>query len=281
MSKELLGSIELNRIYQMDCLEGMKLIPNKSVDMILCDLPYGTTIAKWDSQISLDHLWVQYERILKESGVILLFGSQPFTSQLIMSNPTLFKEELIWKKDRASNFAQAKNRHLKYHENILVFSKGKYTYNRQMQPRLSDRVAQHQKTGYVEKDRVAKEDGTEIVFTKNYKGRSFEVYDAEVKNPSSVIECPIVNPNSAEKVNHSTQKPMKIFEYLINTYSNENELILDNCMGSGTTAVAALKTNRKFIGFETEPQYITLANLRIESFFNEKDDQKILDNKSF
>lgn len=277
MRKELLGNLELNRIYQMDCLEGMKLIPNKSIDMILCDLPYGTTIAKWDSQIQLDLLWEQYERIITDIGSIILFGSQPFTSKLIMSNPTLFKEELIWEKDRASNFAQAKNRHLKYHENILVFSKGKHTYNRQMQPRLSERVAQHQKTGYVEKDRIAKEDGTEIVFTKNYKGRSFEVYDANFKNPSSVIKCPIVNPNSSEKVNHSTQKPLKVTEYLINTYSNENDIVLDNCMGSGTTAIAALNQNRKFIGFETESKYIEIANLRLESEFNEIDDEKILD----
>lgn len=262
----------LNKVIHGDCLELMTQLEDKSIDCVIADLPYGTTIAKWDSVLPLDKLWEHYERVVKDGGTIILFGSQPFTSQLIMSNPKLFKEELIWQKDRASNFAQAKRRHLKYHENILIFSKGKYLFNRQMQERKSDRVSQHQKTGYMEKDRIAKEDGTEIVFTKNYKGRSFDVYDAKVKNPSTIIECPIVNPNGKEKVNHSTQKPLKLIEYLIKTYTNEQETVLDNCLGSGSTAVACINTNRNFIGIELEESYCELSISRIRRLEEQNND---------
>jgi site-specific DNA-methyltransferase (adenine-specific) len=270
----LLGSLELNRIYQMDCLEGMKLIPDKSIDMILCDLPYGTTSCKWDTVIPFEPLWDQYERIIKDNGAIVLFGSQPFTSALVMSNPKHFREELIWNKDRASNFANAKIRHLKYHENILVFSKNrKYTYNRQMQPRESRRVSQMIKNGNLQ-FRTAKNEN-EISFSTNYEARPFTVYDENLKNPSSVIYQPIVNPVSKEKTIHPTQKPVALCEYLIKTYSNEGEIVLDNCMGSGTTAIAAVRTNRNFIGFETEPEYVRIANQRLENVRDEVAEQRL------
>jgi len=247
----------------------MKDIPDKSVDMILCDLPYGTTACKWDVIIPFEPLWKQYKRIIKDHGVICLFGSQPFTSTLITSNIKMFKEELIWEKDRASNFAQAKRRHLKYHENIIIFANTKYTYNKQMQIRESPRVKQMIKNGNLnfrgkESRQEAKENQTEIVFATHYEPRSFEVYDPELKNPSTIIKYPIVNSNSKEKTIHPTQKPVALFEYLIKTYTQPGEIVLDNCIGSGTTAIAALNTGRFFIGIEKEPKYVEIARKRLE-----------------
>ena len=263
--------IKLNTIYNEDCIgeNGMCLLPDKSIDMILCDLPYGTTIAKWDSLISFDKLWEQYKRIIKDNGAIVLTASQPFTSKLICSNIDWFKEELIWEKDRASNFANAKYRHLKYHENILIFAKNKYTYNRQMIERKSERMKQMQENNNINfRSSISKRKDNEIVFNTDYAGRSYDVYNAKLKNPSTVIYNPIVNSNSKEKLPHPTQKPVKLFEYLIKTYTNEGDLVLDNCIGSGTTAIACLNTERNYIGFEwslSEPhdQYFNLAIKRV------------------
>jgi site-specific DNA-methyltransferase (adenine-specific) len=259
MAKELLGSLELNRIYQMDCLEGMKLIPNCSIDMILCDLPYGTTQNKWDVVIPFEQLWEQYERIIKENGAIVLTASQPFTSYLVMSNRKLFKYEWIWQKTKASGHLNAKKMPMKNHENILVFYKKLPTYNPQG---LVD--------GEFNNSRPALErEGT------NY-GKETANFGTSTKGNYPKTVQVFANPSGKGHL-HPTQKPVSLFEYLIKTYTNENEIVLDNCIGSGTTAVAALKTNRKFIGFEIESKYIEIANQRIESTYNELTDNKILE----
>jgi site-specific DNA-methyltransferase (adenine-specific) len=252
MTKELLGSLELNRIYQRDCLSdgGMALIPDKSIDMILCDLPYGTTACKWDTVLPFDKLWAQYGRIIKDNGAIVLTASQPFTSALVMSNPKLFKYELIWRKSRTSNPALAKSQPLRHHESILVFCKGKTPYIPQMEEGDSYKTRKGA-GGRFAGSKVNKEDQ--------------KVEERKGRYPKSVLDFKSPYPNS---IVHPTQKPVDLFEYLLRTYTNEGDIVLDNCMGSGTTAVAALNTNRRFIGFETGPAYIEIANKRIEGLIN-------------
>ncbi len=258
--------IELNRIYNEDCLEGMKRIPDKSIDMILCDLPYGTTACKWDTIIPFEPLWEQYNRIIKDNGAIVLFGSQPFTSELIHSNLKLFRYEWIWEKHKPSNFALAKRQPMKYHENILVFYKKQPLYNPQMIKRESERIKQGQEAGYIGQSI----NHGELNSLKTVS-RSFDKYDANLKLPSSILKINAVQSNSKEKVNHPTQKPVALFEYLIKTYTNEGETVLDNCIGSGTTAIACINTNRNFIGFELDKYYYEIANERIRKALAEKE----------
>jgi site-specific DNA-methyltransferase (adenine-specific) len=257
MTKELLGSLELNRIYQRDCLSdgGMALIPDKSVDMILCDLPYGTTACKWDTVLPFDMLWAQYVRIIKDNGAIVLTASQPFTSTLGASNIKLLRYSLVWNKKKAGNFAQANKQFMKTHEDILVFYKKQPTYNPQ-KVHLDKPQTRH--LGKKSVNRTDREKagglGGEIRYSKEYEPNK--------KNPVSILD--FSKDNVRGSVFHPTQKPVALFEYLIRTYTNEGDIVLDNCMGSGTTAVAAINTNRKFIGFETEPTYIEIANKRID-----------------
>jgi len=253
MGKELLGSLELNRIYQMDCLEGMKLIPDKSIDMILCDLPYGTTACKWDTIIPFESLWVQYERIIKDNGAIVLTASQPFTSKLVMSNIKYFKYEWIYQKNAGSNFGAVRFQPMKEHENILVFGKGKINYFPIMQERAD---SGKERSKYIVNLNTQTENYAKSLHNK------IEYNMSELRCPSSVQK--FIIPKGKDKVAHPTQKPVKLFEYLIKTYTNENEIVLDNCIGSGTTAVACTLNNRKWIGFETETKYIELANKRLE-----------------
>jgi len=241
MTKELLGELELNRIYQRDCIEGMRMLPDKSIDMILCDLPYGTTACKWDSVIPFEPLWEQYERVIKGNGAIVLTASQPFTTALANSNLRLFRYAWVWEKEQGVNFLMAKKQPLKVHEDILVFYKKQPTYNPQMtkgKPYISGKGDSGDVTGRVKK-----------IQTKN-EGTRY---------PRSVIRF------NREVGLHPTQKPVALFEYLIRTYTNEGEIVLDNCMGSGTTAVAAVRTNRKFIGFELEREYVEIANKRLDN----------------
>jgi site-specific DNA-methyltransferase (adenine-specific) len=254
MTKELLGSLELNRIYQRDCLSdgGMALIPDRSVDMILCDLPYGTTACKWDTIIPFDKLWAQYERVIKDNGAIVLTASQPFSSALIMSNPKLFKYEWIWDKVKATNMLNAAHQPLRRHEGVYVFYKKKPTYNPQ---KITNPNGVEGRAKYAYKR--TNEGGETVGEIKN--GGVSKGYEPDKLLPTSIQ----VFPKDSKPV-HPTQKPVALFEYLIRTYTNEGDIILDNCMGSGTTAVAALNTNRKFIGFETEPAYIEIANKRID-----------------
>ena len=236
--------MELNKIYNEDCLEGMKRIPDKSVDMILCDLPYGTTACKWDSIIPLKPLWEQYERIVKDSGAIVLTGDEPFTSQLITSNLNSFRYRWVWEKSYSTGFMNANKMPLKNIEDILVFYKKLPTYNPQ---------------GVIEvnKKQVRKKDKSTTIY--NDMGLKDGEYVQKLTNyPKQIIRTA-----KKESTIHPTQKPLALFEYLIRTYTNENETILDNCMGSGTTAIACINTNRNFIGFELDETYFNLANERI------------------
>jgi site-specific DNA-methyltransferase (adenine-specific) len=238
----------LNRVIQGDCLEVMRDIPDGSVDMILCDLPYGTTACKWDAIIPFEPLWEQYERIIKDNGAIVLTASQPFASALLMSNHKLFKYELIWDKVGTSSGVLAKKRPLKSHENILVFYKQQPTYN----PQMREGIRWHR--------------GGKMRKTPAFYGESKEIGKpfsdrTNLKYPKSIIT--VSNANRTHNI-HPTQKPVPLFEYLIRTYTKEGEIVLDNCIGSGTTAVAAINTNRQFIGIEREPEYVEIANNRIE-----------------
>lgn len=244
--------MELNKIYNGDCLEIMADIPDGSVDMILCDLPYGTTACKWDSVIPFDPLWKHYERIVKDSGAIVLTASQPFTSALTMSNPKYFKHSWVWDKIASSNSLNAKIQPMKIHEDVLVFCFGKLNYLPQMT--LS---------------KLYKRKGQD---TKGEHQRSINApvdYHSEYRYPKSIIQFPkdgIIGSNDERKANclHPTQKPVELMEYLIKTYTNEGETVLDNCIGSGTTAIACINTNRNFIGIEKEEKYFNIANERIK-----------------
>jgi site-specific DNA-methyltransferase (adenine-specific) len=243
----------INKVLQGDCLELMRNIPDKSIDMVLCDLPYGTTACKWDVIIPFEPLWEQYHRIIKDNGAIVLTASQPFTSALVMSNVKNFKYEWIWEKAVGSNFAVAKYQPLKEHENVLIFAKNKTIYNPIKEPRKGS-GSKRLVNGY-------KSDGTSSdVYGGLQSVRKGKEYD-ELKYPSSVQYF-----NNREKSRglHPTQKPVALFEYLIKTYTNEGDLVLDNCAGSGTTAIACLNTNRNYILMEQEQKYIDIINKRIE-----------------
>lgn len=241
--------IEPSNIYKGDCLELMKDIPDGSVDCIICDLPYGITANKWDIVIPFDSLWEQYLRVAKQNAAILLFASQPFTSALVMSNVKLYRHEWIWIKNHGSNFLNTVREPMKEHESILMFSRGGWTYNRQLQERTGngkDRVK------YIYKDLP--------INTDNYrkgiiKARKFL---GEKRVPSSYQKF------NTEKGLHPTQKPVGLIQYLIRTYTNKGEVVLDNCMGSGTTCVAAIKENRKYIGMELNEKYFDIAKKRID-----------------
>lgn len=239
-----------------DCLVKMKRIPDKSVDMILCDLPYGTTACKWDVVIPFDKLWEQYNRIIKDGGAIVLFSSQPFTSALIMSNPNKFKHDWIWVKDKPSNFATAKYAPMKYHEHINVFCNCSPTYNKQMIPRTGS-GAKRYKTPVVYKAGVA--GGDHIKTTKDLT----VWYDPNLKNPSTILKF---STGRRQDYVHPTQKPVALLEYFIKTYTNVGEIILDNCMGSGSTGVAAINLDRGFIGIELDAKYFEIAKKRITDF---------------
>jgi len=241
--------IEPNNIYLGDCLELMKYIPDKSIDMILCDLPYGTTLNKWDSIIPLDLLWHEYERIIKDRGMICLTASEPFTSQLISSNYKLFKYDLIWDKKSTTGFLNAKRRPLRRHEQVLCFYKKLPIYN----PIMEIRGKPRNKGSYNKR----KGDG-DSCYGKFENIESFN----NTYYPTSILE--FSNANQKDKL-HTTQKPVALCEYLIKTYTNEGETVLDNCMGSGTTAIACINTNRNFIGIEKELKYFEIAKKRIES----------------
>jgi site-specific DNA-methyltransferase (adenine-specific) len=234
-----------------DCLELMKDIPDKSIDMILCDLPYGTTACKWDTVIPFEPLWEQYKRIIKDNGAIVLTASQPFTSALVMSNPKWFKYEWIWEKNAGSNFASVRFQPMKEHENVLVFCKGTTTYNQQKQQRIESGFSK-QKTPLTF-NRQSKDDVYGGLFTNNITKKHID----KLRCPRSIQKF------SRERGLHPTQKPVALMEYLIKTYTNENETVLDNCMGSGTTGIACKNINRNFIGIEKDDKYFEIANNRI------------------
>jgi DNA modification methylase len=232
-----------------ECIEEMRKFEKESIDMILCDLPYGTTQCSWDSVIPFKDLWEQYERIIKLNGAIILTAAQPFTSNLVMSNIKLFRYSLVWEKSKSTGYLNSKKMPMRAHEDILVFYKKLPVYNPQMvQGTPYDKGTAHRPT------QVYREQKGQI-HVKNENG---------LRYPRSVQYFKTAE--SEGKVYHPTQKPIAMFEWLIKTYSNENDVILDNCLGAGTTAIAALRTNRKYIGIEINEEYY---NISVERLNNE------------
>lgn len=228
----------------------MKEIPDGSIDLVLTDPPYGTTACKWDTCIPFEPMWEHLKRVTKKNGAIVLFGSQPFTSALVMSNPGMFKVEWIWEKNAGSNFATVKYQPMREHENVLVFSKATTKYNPQMQPRMSS--------------------GAERVKSKFQHKTKTEVMGGKEISQSNVMMSELRVPRSIQRFNrerglHPTQKPVALMEYLIKTYTNEGETVLDFTMGSGTTGVACKNLNRNFIGIELDETYFDIAKQRIEA----------------
>lgn len=260
--------IEKNQIILGDCLEAMKDIPDGSIDAIITDLPYGTTACAWDSIIPFEHLWEQYHRVCKPNAPIVLFCIEPFTAALVMSNVKEYREKLTWEKHKPSNIGNAKYMHLKYTEDIVVFSRGKCTFNPQMQPRTSDRVRQAQR-GNSKQWRTNRKETGEVSFATQYEPRDWNTFDADWKYPSNIIKIPSVVSNSKEKCDHPTQKPVELIRYLIRTYTNEGDTVLDSCCGSGTTAIAAIREKRNWICIEKSEEYFNIAKKRIENELNQ------------
>ena len=242
---------------QGDCLELMKDIPDKSIDMILCDLPYGTTACKWDIVISFDKLWEQYNRIIKDNGCVALFGSEPFASYLRMSNIKNYRYDWIWIKERGMGFNYAHNQPMRMNENILIFYKKlpKYECKGELLEKpythtLPIHISPSQPISYSNLN----EDGTRQYKTYTHAMKKNVLYFNKVPNKQCV---------------HPTQKPVDLLEYLIKTYTNENDRVLDNCMGSGSTGVACVNTNRNFIGIELDEKYFNIAKERINKTMGE------------
>ena len=248
--------MELNKIYNEDCLVGMQEIPDKSVDCIICDPPYGTTQCKWDSVIPFDKMWEQLNRIIKPNGVIILFSGEPFTSTLICSNIKNFKYRLNWNKMQGSGFLNSKKRPLTMIEDICVFSNvklGNSTYNPQLVDKEKHKIRP-----------IGNRKPCDVTTYGKHNSQLSEDYDNTKSHPTDLIsesskqaEC-----NSVNRV-HPTQKPIALIEWLVKTYTNKNEIVLDFTMGSGTTAIACLNTNRNYIGFELDKYYFNIAKNRI------------------
>lgn len=251
--------IELNRIYNMDCLEGMKGISDGSVDAVICDPPYkvlnkGNANAQWDRLLPFDRLWEQYHRVVKRNGAIVLFCQGMFTARLMMSNPDEWRYNLIWDKKRTTGFLNANRMPLRCHEDIAVFYREQPTYN----PQFVDGEPSHARGSGVHKN-------WNQCYGEFSNAEFSEKYDRK-KHPRSIVS---VQKERNADVWHPTQKPVELIRWLVRTYTNEGDTVLDNCMGSGTTAIACLMENRKFVGFETNNEYWKKANVRIESFLNQ------------
>jgi len=230
----------------------MNTLADASIDLILCDLPYGTTLNKWDTVLPLPELWKHWKRVLKNTGSVVLFGSQPFTSSLVTSNLEWFKHELIWDKNKCGSPGLAKIRPMKTHENIVVFCEGRTTYNPQMEKGTPYARTSSNPDGYVGKSNNHK---------YGMKPRASFSNDG-TRYPKSVLH--ISRDFSAQQQVHPTQKPVPLLEWLIKTYSNVGEVVLDCCMGSGSTGVACMNTDRKFVGIEMDVGYFNIAKARIK-----------------
>jgi len=235
-----------------DCFDVFPFIEDKSVNLILCDLPYGTTACKWDSVLPFDKLWKEYERVITDNGAIVLTTSQPFTSALVMSNPKMFKYEVIWEKDKASNFMLAKKQIQKYHESILIFYNKNCTFN----PIMWDAGKLSNIGGKADKLKKGGVTGNSEI--------GFYEPTSTLRYPKSVLKFNTPKSNDREnRCLHPTQKPLELMKYLIKTYSNENDLVMDNCMGSNTTGLACKELNRQYIGIEKEKAYYDIAVKRL------------------
>lgn len=285
----------INTIINGDCLEVMKEIPSKSVDMILCDLPYGTTGIKWDVVIPFDLLWEQYERIITDNGAIVLTASQPFTSKLIASNYKMFRYEWIWTKNNSTGFANAKKMPMKKHENICVFYKKLPIYNPQDLVEIGETTRKHKQdvVGFINTpgqdfrgvQRKQSNSGSGVGFTNRYNGieRKTSNYNQDNPNsptlncggfknktyiathtnfPNSILYFPITSNKTRL---HPTEKPLSLWEYLIKTYTNEDMLVLDNCSGSGVTAEACIRNNRNYICIELDKDFYDKSVNRIQT----------------
>lgn len=244
------------QLYQGDCLEVMKMIPDNSIDLVLCDPPYGTTHCEWDKALDLDALWKEYRRICKEHCAILLFSAQPFTSELIMSNRKDFRYEIIWEKTQPSGFLNAKRMPLRNHENIVVFYQKLPTYNPIKHKAKNPKTIGRKKVN-----------GTQAKQYNSYITGRYEWTETGERMPTDVIQFSNWNGarfgDTSKAVKHSTTKPVPLLEYLIKTYSNEGDMVLDNTMGSGSTGVACVNTNRDFIGIELTEHFFGIAYERI------------------
>jgi site-specific DNA-methyltransferase (adenine-specific) len=250
----------MNRIIHGDCLEIMPTLDIK-VDMILADLPYGTTACKWDTVIPFEPLWEQYKRIIKDNGAIVLTASQPFTSALVMSNPDMFKYEWVWEKNFSGGFILAKKQPMKYHENILVFYRWQPTYNPIFEEYADTTKNKFKKSGKVNSSKLQADSYTNEI--QGIKRVQDEVQLKRGAYPKSVQKIKGV-PNCNGGRVHPTQKPVALFEYLIKTYTNEGDLVLDNTAGVMTTAIACINTNRDYICIEKDEEYYSKGLKRIE-----------------
>ena len=233
-----------------DCLECMSEIPDGSVDMILADPPYGTTACKWDSVIPFEPMWAHVKRVIKKNGAVVMTASQPFTSALVMSNVRAFKQALVWSKNKVSGHLNAKRRHMTAHEDVLLFSYGTPLYSPQ-------KTSGHTPANYAR--RAAQSECYRPAESTEYAGGNTDRY------PTTVLNFPVVNNDGTNGGRlHPTQKPVALMEYLLRTYTNEDEVVLDFTMGSGTTGVAAMNTGRRFIGIELDEGYFDIACDRIE-----------------
>ena len=240
------------RLLQGDCLQIMPTLPAASVDLILCDLPYGTTACKWDSIIPLEPLWREYSRLAR--GAIVLTAAQPFSSTLVGSNLKMFKYEWIWIKNLPTGFATANKQPMRAHESVLVFYRSQPIYNKQSTAsKIMDR-----KMGVSNGMRAAAKSGGAY---GTLKTKAEEIILKETVSPRTTLEIACVP--RATGTQHPTQKPVALMEYLIKTYTNPGDIVLDNCMGSGTTGVACVNTGREFIGIEQDPNYFQIASTRI------------------
>ena len=245
------------KIYQGDCLELMKNIKDKTIDCIICDLPYGVTSKnKWDTIIPYEPLWKEYKRIIKDNGPIILFGQDKFTAKTMLSNEKMHRYNLIWNKVLTSGFLNAGRMPLRKHEDIMIFYKKLPTYN----PQFTEGKPLH---GMGEKFKKVKNNNNNYNDFNSCNNPSANREGDTKKYPKSILTFP--RPASS-KMLHPTEKPVELLEYLIKTYSNENDVILDNCMGSGSTGVACLNTNRRFIGIELDEKYFNIAKDRLENF---------------
>lgn len=240
----------INAVVNADCLEAMKQIESCSIDMILCDLPYGTTACKWDVVIVFESLWIQYERIIKPNGAIILTSAEPFTSFLITSNIKLFKYDLIYNKTNSTGHLNSKKMPMRSHENICVFYKKPPVYNPQ-------KTFGHERK--VTKSKIQHREDS-VYSTQNHTRN----YDSTERYPESILR--FSNPSKV-KSRHPTEKPVPLFEWLIKTYTNEGDLVLDNCSGSGTTAIACINTNRNFICIEKDLAYYEQSVKRVEKHY--------------
>ena len=243
------------KIAKGDCLELMQKLPDKSIDMICADLPYAKTHNHWDTIIPFTNLWAEYKRVIKDHGAIVLFGQTDFSAQLIMSNPKMFRYTLIWDKVRTTGFLNAKRMPLRRHEDILVFYKKLPTYNPQMVEGGEPSHSRGKK--YSNKGKIQDDGKIYGAYQHDYDS---DATKTNMKYPTSILQFS----NKVQGNVHPTQKPVELLEYLIKTYSNPGDVILDNTMGSGSTGVAALNLGRKFIGIELDDKYFDIAKSRLE-----------------